>query len=136
MLELHKKETKASEEQPAMSKKEFKPWIGRLLHINRVARPDITYQTIALARTADNASKENVDELSYLIRYLSTTKNRKLRLHRPESMDVTGYSDATWSPDYGDEYDNYRSTTGWTFQIEKNMLSWRSAVTAYAFTAA
>ena len=29
----------------AMPKKEYKSWIGRLLHIARVGRPDIMYQT-------------------------------------------------------------------------------------------
>ena len=36
------------------------------------------------------------------------------------------WSDATWAPDYGTFYDNYRSTTGWCATAHDNLLSWTS----------
>ena len=36
------------------------------------------------------------------------------------------WSDATWAPDYGNFYDNYRSTTGWCSTAFDNLLSWSS----------
>ena len=36
------------------------------------------------------------------------------------------WSDATWAPDYGTIYDNYRSTTGWCATAHDNLLSWTS----------
>ncbi len=110
-----------------MPKKEFKSWIGRLLHIARVGRPDIMYQTIALARVADKPNASNVRDLTHLIKYLATTVDKVLRLDKPTQMHLVGYSDATWSPDYGTDYDNYRSTTGRLFQLGGGaLLSWAS----------
>ena len=36
------------------------------------------------------------------------------------------WSDATCAPDYGNFYDNYRSTTGWCSTAFDNLLSWSS----------
>ena len=100
-----------------MTPTEFKGWVGRLLHVARVARPDILYQTVALERVSNYPSEDNVLALTHLIKYLSTTKHHGVCLRRPENMQVSGFSDATWSPEYGDQFDNYRSTSGWLFQL-------------------
>jgi hypothetical protein len=36
------------------------------------------------------------------------------------------WTDATWAPDYGTAYDNYRSTTGWICTLGGNAVSWTS----------
>jgi hypothetical protein len=36
------------------------------------------------------------------------------------------WSDATWAPNYGTFYDNYRSTTGWNSTAGRNLISWSS----------
>ena len=37
-----------------------------------------------------------------------------------------GYVDADYAPDYGDQYCNYKSTTGWIFTVNDVAFSWRS----------
>ena len=93
----------------------------------RVGRPDCKYQTIALAKVADKPNAENVKDLTKLIKYLASTQHLKLRLSKPTSMQLVGYSDATWSPEYQNAKDNYRSTTGFCFQLGgPSTLSWAS----------
>ena len=37
-----------------------------------------------------------------------------------------GYADSDYAPDYGDQFENYKSTTGWIFTINDVAFSWRS----------
>ena len=50
-----------------------------------------------------------------------------------QSLDVShdnfgflGYADSDYTPDYGSDYDNYKSTTGWIFTVNNVAISWRS----------
>lgn len=113
-----------------MRGKDYRKRIGSLLWAARNGRPDIAFQVNALARVAHNPSISHWDQTSYLLRYLKGTRNYSLLLQRDDSPDAVfapvGFCDADWAPDYGDWADNYRSTTGWVFQICGNTVSWRS----------
>lgn len=114
-----------------MRGKDYRSRIGALLWVSRNGRPDIAFQVNALARVSHNPGIEHWNQTTYLLRYLKGTRDFALEFRRdpklPRSHFVpVGYSDADWAPNYGNTDDNYRSTTGWLFQIANNTVSWRS----------
>ena len=92
--------------------------------------PQIAYQVNALTRVSHNPGKAHWDATTKLIRYVSHHRNLGLVYTRPHRGDASAslclWSDATWAPDYGTVYDNYRSTTGWCATAHDNLLSWTS----------
>jgi hypothetical protein len=114
-----------------MKNKPFRKRVGQLLWIARSTRPDISYQVNALARVAHNPGKAHWDASTFLIRYMSHTRDMGLVYRRPDKIphSPTVWSDATWASDYGTWYDNYRSTSGFCTTGNSdgsNMLSWGS----------
>ena len=113
-----------------MKDKPYRSRIGQLLWLSRTTFPAIAYQVNALARVAHNPGKAHWDATTKLIRYVSHHRNLGLvytRHHRDDaSAPLCLWSDATWAPDYGTVYDNYRSTTGWCATAHDNLLSWTS----------
>jgi len=112
-----------------MKDKPFKKRCGQLLWLARSSRPEIMYQVNALSRVAHNPGKAHWDASTHIIRYLSHTRDMGLVYRRPDSIPTgpTIWSDATWAPDYGTYYDNYRSTTGYAISGNadgSNLLSW------------
>ena len=97
-----------------MRDKPYRKRVGQLLWIARSSRPDISYQVNALARVAHNPGKAHWDASTCLIQYVSHTRDFELVYRRPDTMTSgpTIWSDATWGPDYGTWWDNYRSTSG------------------------
>jgi hypothetical protein len=114
-----------------MKNKLYRKRVGHLLWIARSSRPDISYQVNALARVAHNPGKAHWEASTYLIRYVSHTRDFGLVYRRPDTMPSgpTIWSDATWAPDYGTWWDNYRSTSGFcvTGNLNgSNIISWGS----------
>lgn len=115
-----------------MKSKPYRRRVGQLLWLARTSRPDIAYQVNALARVAHNPGKVHWDASTHIIRYLSHTKDMGLIFRRPTTppSGPTVCSDANWAPDYGDGYDNYRSTSGFCVRGNEdgsNLLSWGSS---------
>ena len=122
-----------SEQREFMKGEPYRARIGQLLWLARNTRPDISYQVNALARVAHNPGKKHWDDSSTLIRYISHTRDYGLSYVRDPQVDPRSgewkpvlWSDATWAPDYGTAFDNYRSTTGWVAMLGGNPVSWAS----------
>jgi hypothetical protein len=109
-----------------MATKPYRRRLGQLLWISRSSRPDIAYQVNALARVAHNPGIKHWQESTLLLKYLSHTQHMGLAFRYSEPSQLCMWSDATWAPDYGTFYDNYRSTTGWGCTSGYNLLSWTS----------
>jgi hypothetical protein len=116
-----------------MKKMPYRARIGLLLWLARNTRPDIAYQVNALARVAHNPGRTHWDATSHLIRYVANTRKHGLVYKRDASASIEPgswkpvlWSDATWAPDYGHAFDNYRSTTGWLSTLSGNSVSWTS----------
>ena len=127
-----------TEQRDFMQQRPFRSRIGSLLWLARVSRPDIAYQVNALARVAHNPGKRHWDDSTYLLRYLSHTQDYGLTYRRtppgalsPGQWKSTIWTDATWAPDYGNLFDNYRSTSGWCTTVGPNtaplnLVQWNS----------
>lgn len=123
-----------------MKDKPYRSLVGLLLWIARISRPDIQYQVGCLARAAHNPGKKHWDACKHMIRYMKHTHTHGIRYKRvPELNSVPGqfkptlWPDATWAPNYGSFYDNYRSVTGWCCSVGSdnnpeagNLISWGS----------
>ena len=93
------------------------------------ARPDCTHAVNALARVGHNPGKVHWQHLQHILHYISTTRNHKLALTKPnatEATDLRVYTDANYAPDWGTQYANYRSTSGYVSLANGSPLSWRS----------
>ena len=92
--------------------------------------PQIAYQVNALTRVSHNPGKAHWDATTKLIRYVSHNRDMGLvytdESHARSKVPLALWSDATWAPDYGTMFDNYRSTTGWCSTAFDNVLSWTS----------
>ena len=110
-----------------MKDKPYRRRIGQLSWISRTTRPDIAYQVNALSSVAHNAGKAHWDASTHLIKYISHTSDFGLVYHKSDDTDGPRlWSDATWAPNYGNFFDNYRSTTGWVSTCGGNVLNWTS----------
>ena len=114
------------EQKRTMASKPYRRRIGQLLWIARSSRPDIAYQVNALARVAHNPGLAHWKASTLLIRYVAHTQHMGLTFRMDPSSRLCLWSDATWAPDYGTFYDNYRSTTGWCATSGSNLLNWNS----------
>jgi histone deacetylase 1/2 len=114
------------EQKRAMATKPYRRRIGQLLWIARSSRPDIAYQVNALARVAHNPGLAHWKASTLLLRYVVHTRHMGLVFRKDPSARLCLWSDATWAPDYGTFYDNYRSTTGWCATSGYNLLNWNS----------
>lgn len=116
-----------------MKGKPYRSQIGQLLWITRTTRPDIAYQVNALARVAHNPGRLHWHATTKSIKCISHTRDVGLTYRRsgthhgvPGQWKPVVWTDATWASDYGNVYDNYRSTTGWVATICDNVVSWSS----------
>jgi len=117
------------EQKQFMKDKPYRSILGDALWITRNTRPDCTHAVNALARVGHNPGKAHWQHLQHLLRYISTTRNHKLTLTKPnatEATDLRVYTDANYAPDWGTQYANYRSTSGYVSLANGSPLSWRS----------
>ena len=74
-----------------------------------------------VARFCPKPTKDNWIAVKRIFRYLKVTTHLGL-LYNKNNESLIGYSDADW----GGDFDNYRSTTGYIFQIGGTAVSWKS----------
>ena len=88
-------------------------------------------RTAELARAMHAPTWRHWGHAKHLLAYLKGTIDDAL-LYRQDpnvtraSFGYRGYADSDYAPDYGTEYDNYKSPTGWIFTINGVAFSWRS----------
>jgi len=101
---------------------DFRSVVGSLLYL-RFTRPDIAYALSQLCKFVQNPGQTHYVALKRLLRYLSGTRTLGLLYRRgPGSFMLEGYSDSDWAGDV----DTRRSTTGFLFHINGNLISYSS----------
>ena len=115
-----------AEEKAEMSKCPYRQIVGSLLHLAKVARPDIAHAVSSCARYCNNPGKAHWNALKYILRYLKGTRNLALVYGRAYPgipfAPLHGYCDGSW----GDDPDDRRSCSGYNFWAWGGPISWRS----------
>jgi hypothetical protein len=114
-------------ERAYMANKPYREAVGDLLWIARVHRYDIQYAVNACSRMSNNPGPKHWAAVCKILRYLNHTRDFKLAYHKSNPTDpVIGYTDSDFAPNYGDYFDNYRSTSGEIIGKSGNPLLWKS----------
>ena len=96
--------------------------VGSLLYLSTKTRPDIAYAVNSVARFSSNPTKQHWMAVKRIFRYLRGTTNLGLLYKKSSSNELIGFSDADWGGDVKD----FRSTSGYCFEIGGTIVSWRS----------
>lgn len=66
--------------------------------------------------------KDHWQAAKWVLRYMKGTEKKKLCFRKNKDFLLRGYCDS----DYGGDYDNRRSITGYVFTIGGNTINWKS----------
>ena len=102
-----------------VDKVQFQLAVGSLLYLSIMTRPDITYAASNLAKFSASPSKHHYTAVKCIMHYLKGTLSLGLLYRKDGSRDCIGYCDADWAGDT----DDYKSTTGYMFQISGAAIS-------------
>ena len=98
----------------------FQQVIGSLLYIMLGTHPDIAFAMTKLLQHAANPSKEHLDRVLYICRYLIGTSNYALVYDRPSNGGLMAYANSDWASDLV----NRKSTTGYLVKLASAVFSW------------
>lgn len=104
---------------------DYRRIVGSLLYLTVNTRPDISVAVSILSRKICNPTEQDLTELKRILKYLSSTKDLKLKVgnNLPESETILeGYADADWAGDVKTR----KSTSGYIFKLGGATLSWAS----------
>ena len=120
-VQLIKSNTQASKEDIKL----YQQQIGALLYLSLKTRPDITYAVNRCSRFMSNPNKTHFKALDRVWKYL--LKFPKLGLYydcNNNNNTLKGYCDSDW----GGDINTRRSTSGFIFLYNNNLISWNSTL--------
>lgn len=100
----------------------YRQAIGSLLYLATVSRPDIALAVGYLCRKVSTPTEKDWSSVKRVLRYLSGTKDQKLRFSSTAKSELVCYCDADWA---GDKVDR-KSTSGYLFQLGTSTIAWCS----------
>ena len=116
-----------SEEQREQINRPYRSRIGSLLWVSRGTRPQLSYITSVLSTVLENPGAVHWKQVDHAVRYLCTTMNTGITYRRDAPTGkLYGAVDADFLPNYGVEFENFKSTTGWVFFYAGAAVSWKS----------
>ena len=114
---------KASDESETVDQNLYQSAVGSLLYLTTQSRPDIAFAVNNVARFCSKPTKSHWVAVKRIFHYLKGTTHLGLLYSKhAETEALTGYSDADWAGDCND----YKSTTGYLFQIGGTAVTWKS----------
>jgi len=114
-------------ERKAMSKVPYAQLIGSLMWITRGTRLDCQYTVGMLARVTHNPGTVHWEAALKVLSYLKSTRDIRLTYNAHASSDrITASVDADFLPNYGDEFNNWKSTSGYHVYMGGAAVSWMS----------
>eukprot|EP00924_Labyrinthula_sp_SR-Ha-C_P003987 snap_masked-scaffold_3-processed-gene-10.18-mRNA-1 protein AED:1.00 eAED:1.00 QI:0/-1/0/0/-1/1/1/0/599 len=103
-------------------KKKYQSIISTLTYINRVCRPDITFQVNVLAQCMNKPTKFNFNYAKKVAKYLLKTKNMGLRYTKGEHvLNIEMFCDASYGMLKGGN-----SMTGYVLKVNKQVVLYKS----------
>ena len=101
---------------------EYQKMIGMLLYIATNTRPDISASVSMLSQKIKKPSRNDLNEVKRVIRYLKGTKELRLKVSDKdkEIKELYGYSDANWAENKVDR----KSNSGYICMLNGGTVSW------------
>ena len=122
-VSVNSKLLKASEESETFDQNLYQSAVGSLLYLTTRSRPDIAFAVNNVACFCSKPTKPHWVAVKRIFRYLRGTIQLGLLYSKEaETEALTGYTDADWGGDCND----YKSTTGYLFQIGGTAVTWKS----------
>jgi hypothetical protein len=112
---------KSAEDIQEMKNVPYRSAVGSLIYLVTGTRPDIAVAVSEVSRFLENPGQQHWKAVKRILRYLKFTLDMSLRCN-PNSMELTGFSDADWAGDL----DSRRSTTGYLFKFGDFPVCWKS----------
>jgi hypothetical protein len=103
----------------------YRNLLGSLMWLSRGTRPDIAFSVAYLSQFAISYSSEHFKALKRVLKYVITTKDKKLTFVRATPQPkiiVHSYTDSDWATDIVDR----KSYSGSTVFVNGNLISWQS----------
>jgi len=112
-------------EKAVMKTKPFREVVGSLLWLMRGTRPDLAYVVGMLGRVMHNPGLAHWAAALQALAYVRYTKQLALTYSR-SGVPMDCSVDADWLPNYGTEFDNWKSTSGYHVYNANAAVTWRS----------
>ena len=112
-------------EKAIMKTKPFREVVGSLLWLMRGTRPDLAYVVGMLGRVMHNPGLAHWAAATQALGYVRTTRLLALTYSR-SGVPMDCSVDADWLPNYGTEFDNWKSTSGYHVNNANAAVTWRS----------
>ena len=113
---------KASEDSEFFDQTLYQSAVGSLLYLSTRTRPDIAFAVNNVARFCSQPTKTHWTAVKRIFRYLRGTTHLGLLYSKGDEDTLIGFSDSDWGGDSND----YKSTSGYIFQIGGTAVSWKS----------
>jgi hypothetical protein len=114
-------------ERKKMSKLPYAELLGSLMWISRGTRLDVIYTVGMLARVTHNPGIVHWEAALKVLSYLKSTRDIRLTFNAHTDSDrITASVDADFLPNYGDEFNNWKSTSGYHVYLGGAAVSWMS----------
>jgi len=100
----------------------YRQAIGSLLYIATVSRPDIATAVGILCRKVEKPTEQDWRAIKRIIRYLSSMREKGLKLPSASEEELECFVDADWAGDQNDR----KSTSSHVFRLGKITIAWSS----------
>ena len=107
-------------DQTLVNKGRYQRLVGRLIYLSHT-RPDIAYVVSVVSKFMHNPSKQHMDVVVRILRYLKSAPGKDLLFSKHGNTDILGYSDSDWAG----KGDRRSMSTYLTFVIG-NFVTWKS----------
>ena len=114
--------TEAEHESMQEFKMNYQSMLGSIMYIMLQTRPDIAYAISKLSQFSSNLTKQHLQALKRVLRYLKGTKGLGLTYQKNEKRELVGWTDFSWACDINDS----RSTSEYLLQLNGAAVSWCS----------
>lgn len=102
-----------------VDKGRYQRLVGKLIYLSRT-RPDIGFSVSVVSQFMNDPTKEHVDAVYRILRYLKMTPGKGLYFNRTANRDIELYTDA----DYAGSVTDRRSTSGYCTYVWGNLVTW------------
>jgi hypothetical protein len=111
----------------------YRSVIGKLNHLEKCTRPDISYQVHQCARYSSKPKRQHGEAVKWLGRYLLATRDKGYYLHIDEDEGFTVWADSDFSGNWDPEHamhdpNTARSRSGYFITYLGAPLMWKSSL--------